>query len=379
MKLIAAPNALKGSLTARAAAEAIADGAWRARADLEVLELPVADGGDGTRDVLVTALGGEEQAIVARDPLGRPLPALFGLLDAGQTGVVDVATVSGVSLLREVERDPLLASSFGTGELVAAAIAAGARRIVLGLGGSATVDGGMGLLSALGVQFFDVDGKLVMPGGRGLAGVARCDVSQVSDAVRAARFVALCDVDNALTGPDGAALVFAPQKGANAAQTKELALGLERLAAVLEESSSRDVRTLARGGAAGGIAAALHALFGAELVSGIDFVLDACAFDEKLAGASLVITAEGRLDVQSLRNKGPFGVARRARQAGVPTVVLAGSIAAELDLAATPFAAALPIQRELVDLAAAQKHAAEWISATTEQVVRLASLGTAAC
>lgn len=370
MKVIVAPNALKGTLSAQHAASAIARGAKRVGRALEVLEMPIADGGDGTRDVLLAARGGELRQVEVHDPLGRALRAQFALIDSGRTALLDVATASGLALLCDPERDPLRSSSFGTGELVRAALASGCERLVLGLGGSATVEGGLGLLAALGSPGLDSTGRPLPLGGRALPALAGFDLSAARALLAGRELICLCDVETRLTGPDGARL-FAAQKGADENALRLLDVGLEQLALCLEAHSGQRVRELVSGGAAGGIAATLSALLGARLASGIDFVLDQLGFDEALAECELAITAEGRLDRQSLFNKGPFGVARRARAAGVPTLLLAGAIAEDLDLAQTPFESALTITREPLPFAAARGHAAAWLESTAEQALRL--------
>jgi glycerate kinase len=370
VKVVIAPNALKGTLSAQHAASAVARGAKRAGPALEVLELPIADGGDGTRDVLLAACGGELFQVDAHDPLGRALRTHFALVDGGRTALLDVAAASGLALLGDSERNPLTSSSFGTGELVRAALASGCERVVIGLGGSATVEGGLGLLAALGSPGLDAAGRPVPLGGGALPALVRFDLAAARALLAGRELICLCDVETRLTGPDGARL-FAAQKGADEDALRLLDAGLEQLALCLEAHSGQSVRDLVSGGAAGGIAATLSALLGARLVSGIDFVLDQLGFDDALAECELVITAEGRLDRQSLFNKGPFGVARRARAAGVPTLLLAGAIADDLDLAQTPFAAALSIAREPLPFAAARGHAAAWLETTAEQALRL--------
>jgi len=373
-RLVAAPNALKGSLAAPDAARAIAEGVRRASPDCSVLELPVADGGDGTRAVLVALLGGEERALGVHDPLGRPIEAKFGLLPRLDAAVVDVATASGLALLAESERRPLATTSYGTGELVRAALESGAGSLLLGVGGSATVDGGAGLLEALGVRFLDAGGRPIPRGGAGLSELARIDRSALFEPARRARLLVACDVDNPLLGPDGAARVFGPQKGADAPATALLERGLERLSAVIAAETGTNPAELAGGGAAGGIAATLAALLGAELVPGIDLVLDWVGFDAALTGADLVVTAEGELDAQSLRHKGPVGVARRAARSGVPVVALAGALSSGFERPA-PFAAVLPIAQRPATLDEARAHASAWLSRSAEQAVYLMELG----
>lgn len=371
MKFVVAPNALKGSLSAPDAARALASGLRRARPEAELHELPLADGGDGTCAVLVRALGGERREVAARDALLRPLRASFGWLEREKTAVLDVASASGLVLLAADELDPLRASSFGTGELLAAALALGARRVLLGVGGSATVDAGIGLLSALGARFLDASGASLEPCGAALGAVASVELSGVTPAARRCEIVVLCDVQNPLSGPDGAAWTFAAQKGATVAQQAELDAALGRFGALLQRVSGRDVAALAGAGAAGGIPATLGALLGARLERGSDFILDLLDFERVISGAELVLTAEGRLDRQSAANKAPYAVARRALSRGVPTLALAGAISEDFDVAASPFCAALAFQRGPSSLADSRRDAAALLSATGEQALRL--------
>jgi glycerate kinase len=377
MKLVAAPNALKGSLSAFEAAAAIAAGARRAVPGVEVVELGIADGGDGTAEVVCRARGGTFEEALALDPLGRERSRRYGWLDDG-TAVIDVATASGLSLLSSAERDALSATSYGTGQLMQAALNAGAHRVVLGVGGSATVDGGAGILEALGVKLLDADGKQLSSGGGSLAQLARLDTSGLDERARRVPIDIACDVDSPLLGPLGAARVFGPQKGASPEAVQLLEAGLARLAAVIQRDFGRDVKSVASGGAAGGIAAGLHGVLGARLLPGVDLVLDVVGFDAALAGAELCITAEGRLDRQSLRNKGPFGVARRAATRGVPVVALAGGIEADVTHADFPdFAAMFSICSRPMSLEQAMRDAGPLLAAAAERVVRLCRWGWA--
>jgi glycerate 2-kinase len=374
MKVVAAPNAFKESLTAAEAADAIAVGTRRAVPGCEVVCLPVADGGDGTREVLVRALGGQEVSGDVHDPLGRSVRAAYGRIDSGRTAVIDVAAASGLALLDSSERDPMRASSYGTGELLRRALDEGAERVWLGVGGSATVDAGMGLLAALGATWRDAGGRVLAPNGANLAAIASVDLDEATRQIGGREIIVLADVDNPLLGERGAAEVFAPQKGADAHQVELLADGLRNFAAVVARTTGREIGTVPRGGAAGGIAAGLAALVGARLVSGIDWVLDQIGFDAAVVGARLVVTGEGRLDSQSAFNKGPSGVARRARRLGVPTLVLAGAIADDFQGQHQVFDAALSIQRRPVDIAVAMRLTAGWLAFASEEVMRLVTL-----
>lgn len=377
MKLVAAPNALKGSLTPFAAAAAIAAGARRAAPGIEVAELGIADGGDGTAEVICRARAGTFREAPALDPLGRPRLARYAWLDDG-TAVVDVATASGLALLTSDERAAQQATSFGTGQLVAAALAAGARRIVLGVGGSASVDGGAGILEALGARLLDASDQPLARGGGALGKLARIDLTSLDPRARAVPFDIACDVDSPLLGEHGAARLFGPQKGASAADVELLEAGLGHFASLIERDFGREVAQLPAGGAAGGIAAGLHGVLGARLLPGADLVLESVGFDAALRGASLCITAEGLLDRQSLRSKGPLGVARRAALQGVPVVALAGGIAADVNDADFPaFAGMFSICPGPISLDDALRNAEPLLTNAAERVVRLFCAGLA--
>ena len=371
LKLLAAPNALKGSLSPFAAAAAIAAGARRAVPDLEVMQLGIADGGDDTAEVVCRARGGGFREAPTLDPLGRPRMARYGWLDDG-TAVIDVATASGLALLQADERSALTATSYGTGQLLRAALHAAAERVVLGVGGSASVDGGAGILEALGARLLDADGQPLPRGGAALIRLARIDLSQLSERARQVPLEVACDVDSQLLGEHGAARLFGPQKGANAAGVEQLENALAHFAAIVARDFGRDIASVASGGAAGGIAAGLFGVLGARLVPGVDWVLDAVGFDQALSGAALCITAEGLLDRQSLRNKGPFGVAKRAAAQGVPVVALGGGIASDVSARDFPgFAGMFSLCARPMSLAEAMRDAAPLLEATAEHVVRL--------
>ena len=377
LKLVAAPNALKGSLSPFAAAAAIASGARRAVPDLDVVELGIADGGDGTAEVVCRARGGSFREVSAQDPLGRVCTARYAWLD-DRTAVIDVATASGLALLEPAERSALTATSYGTGVVIRAALDASAERIVLGVGGSATVDGGAGILEALGARFLDADGRPLPRGGGALGRLARIDVTELSERARHVAFEIACDVDSQLLGEHGAARLFGPQKGATPADVEQLERALSHFAAIVARDFGRNVLGVTSGGAAGGIAAGLHGVLGARLLPGVDWVLDAVGFEQALAGATLCITAEGLLDRQSLRNKGPFGVARRAAARGVPVVALGGGIADDVaDRDFPAFAGMFSICARPLSLAEAMRDAGRLLETAAERVVRLFSVAQA--
>ena len=376
MRVVVAPNALKGSLSPFEAAQAIARGVLAADASADVVSLAIADGGDGTSAVLRAARGGVTRETIVADPLGRPVRASFGLLDDGRTAVLDVATASGLALLEAHERDPLVATSRGTGKLISAALDAGVESIIIGVGGSATVDGGAGLLAALGVGLLDDAGTPIASGGAGLARLARIDLARIHPALSRVKLRVACDVDSTLLGLHGAAHLFGPQKGASPESVLELEQNLSHFADVILQTTGRDAKAVISGGAAGGIAAGLFGVLGATLEPGIDLVLETVGFDQALLGADLVITAEGFLDQQSLRNKGPCGVGRWAKRRGIPVIALAGGIADDVrpgDF--SDFAGMFSICRRPMALREAMQRAGELLEGASESVVRTLLLG----
>jgi glycerate 2-kinase len=302
--ILVAPAAFKGALSAADAARAIGAGVRLAATGVETRLVPVADGGEGTLDALVAAAAGRRRGSNVLDPLGRPIEAAIGELP-GHVAVVELAQASGYERLAAHERNPELTSTYGTGEQIRAALDLGATRIIIGLGGSATTDGGMGLARALGVRFLDADGRELDGRGADAIAVARIDLSGMDTRLATAEIVVACDVDNPLLGAAGAAAVFGPQKGADVAMVDRLEAGLANLAAILARDVGVAVADVPGGGAAGGAAAGLVALFGATLTPGAPLVLDAAGFHTQLEGAALCITGEGRLDAQSLSGKAP--------------------------------------------------------------------------
>lgn len=373
MRILVAPNALKGSLTAQDAAGAIAEGLTRSAPEVETVEMPIADGGDGTVSVLASALGGEVVRSRVTDPIGRPIVASWGLVAAGRTAVIETASASGLGTLRVDERSPMATTSRGTGELIVMGLDRGCTRIIVGLGGSATVDAGVGALQALGVRFLDADRREIGPGGGELDRLESFDPSSIDARLRSVELIAAADVDNRLTGPDGAALVYGPQKGATPDECARLDAGLERFARIVFDATRVDLTAMPRAGASGGIGAALHALAGARLVGGAELVLDTLDFDRRLEGVDLVITAEGKLDAQTTRGKGPWGVAERARRRNVPCVVFAGQTDIDGLTSNVPFAEMLPINGPDIDRAEAMAHARELLTDAAERYGRALS------
>lgn len=324
-RVLIAPQSFKGSADAVAVAAAIARGVKRVWPDAATIEMPLADGGEGTVRALVHASRGDLRHTRVHDPLLREIDAEWGVLGDRTTAVVEMAAANGLPLLREEERDPRRTSTRGTGELILAAAASGAHRIVIGIGGSATNDGGAGMARAFGYRFFDAGGQELPEGGAALARLTRIDGQTDPRLVRPSIDVA-CDVRNPLLGAEGASAVFGPQKGATPDMVRELDAALTRYADVVERFVGRNVRDVPGAGAAGGLGAGLVAFLDARLVSGAQLVLDALGFDKRLDGASLVITGEGRIDGQSAYGKLTQAVTAAAGRRGVPVVAVAGML-----------------------------------------------------
>lgn len=334
MRIVVAPNAFKGSLSAVEAADAIREGILAVMRDAEVVTVPIADGGDGTVDALVAATNGERRVVRVRGPLGEPVDAGYGLIDNGSTAVIEMATAAGLKLVPAEKRDPRITTTYGVGELMQHAFDAGARRFIIGIGGSATNDGGAGMAQALGYHLLDEQGHELKPGGLALKRLARIHVGGVHANWKQAKVEVACDVSNPLTGPNGASAIYGPQKGATPEMVAELDYALRRFAEIVRRDLGVDVEHIPGAGAAGGLGAGLVAFTGAELKPGAELVMAALEFDARLESANLVITGEGRVDSQTARfGKGPAAVARHARNAGIPVVAIGGSIADEKELA----------------------------------------------
>ncbi|MGI5877654.1 MAG: glycerate kinase [Christensenellales bacterium] len=326
MKIIVAPDSFKGSLTAAEAARCVKRGLGLAGiADVECL--PLADGGEGTVEALVAATGGAVRVSRVSGPLGEPVEARWGILGDGVTAVIEMAEASGLTLVPEGRLNPMLTSTYGTGELIREAVAAGCSRLLMGIGGSATNDGGAGMAQALGFRLLDAAGGELPRGGGSLHALDRIDVSVFDAAMyRDVSVRVACDVTNPLCGPEGASAVYGPQKGADREMVARLDANLYHFARILMRDLGADVLALPGGGAAGGLGAGLAAFLGASLEPGIDVVLETVGFDRRIQGADWIITGEGRTDGQTLFGKVPLGVARRAAAAGIPVICLSGSL-----------------------------------------------------
>jgi len=326
MRILVAPNAFKNSLAAADVAEAVKIGLEESNLQCTVDCFPVGDGGDGTADLILKYYNGKIVFVTVHDPLMRKISSSFGLMEGEKTAVIEMANASGLKLLQLNELDPLHTTSFGTGELIKKSLDSEVKRIIMCIGGSATVDGATGSMRALGFRFLDKDGKELINTPETLVNLETIDFLGVDERIMQCKIIVLCDVENVLLGKEGAAAVFGPQKGASPDDVKKLESSLTKLSNVILKQTGKDVSTIKSGGAAGGMAAGLAALLNADLVNGIDYFLSLTKFDQALENVDLVITGEGSIDEQTLQGKGPYGVARRAKQKGIPVIGLAGKI-----------------------------------------------------
>lgn len=364
-KITIAVDSFKGSLTSRQVADAFAEGFSTIFEQCEILKLSVADGGEGTLATLVEALHGRYVETEVADPLMRRITARYGLVDNGQTAIVEMAAASGLMRLEPHERNPLKSSSYGTGELIADALRKGARRVLLCIGGSATNDAGVGMLRALGFRFLDERGKELAGRGEDLGYIATIEAQEIMPELLETEFVVACDVANPLYGEQGAAYIYAPQKGADCSMVKRLDDGLRNFAELLRRYSGNDVAMIQGAGAAGGLAAGAVALLGARLERGVDMVLDVIGFHDIIRGSDLVITGEGRIDSQTLMGKAPSGVLQAAMRQGIPVVAIGGAVEMCDELRESGFAAIIPIADASIPLEVAMR------SDVAEENVRL--------
>lgn len=372
MKIVIAPDSFKGSLSAEDVCRSMERGVLRAAPHAKVVKLPMADGGEGTVDALVLSTGGRKIRVKVRNPLGREITAEYGILGDGQTAVIEMASASGLTLIRPDERNPMRTTTYGTGQLIAYAVDKGCRRFIIGLGGSATNDGGMGMACALGYRFTDADGRELRGIGENLVRLRHIDASGVSPLLRECSFTAACDVDNPLCGPAGAASVYGRQKGADDEMIAALDKGLLNFASVVKECLGADMDEVAGSGAAGGMGGGITAFLGGSLQSGIDMIIDASGLKDRLCGADLVLTGEGRIDSQTAHGKTLWGVAREASAPGVPVVAICGSLGEGYrELYASGFTSIMSIAPGPISLESCIERAPELISNAAEAVVRM--------
>ncbi|MDD3336322.1 MAG: glycerate kinase [Eubacteriales bacterium] len=371
-KYVLIPDSFKGTLNASEICEIMSKAICSLQPDAEIVSIPVADGGEGTVDAFLQAVGGERINVQVKGPYGETLTAAYGRLNA-TTAVVEMAAAAGLPMVGE-NRNAEATTTFGVGELIAHALEHSAKEIILGLGGSATNDGGCGMAAALGVQFLDEAEQPFVPVGKTLNRISRIDMSRRNPLVDGCHFRVMCDIDNPLCGLQGASAIFGPQKGADAAMIERLDNGLHHMAQMISRDVACDVLAMPGGGAAGGMGAGAVAFLGGQLQMGIDTVLDVVHFDELVSDASLVLTGEGRLDGQSLRGKVVIGVARHSQ--GKPVIAIVGSIADDISQAYHQgVTAVFSINRSPMAYEQAILHSKENLFATTQDVVRCACTG----
>ena len=344
--ILLAFDSFKGSLTSREVADAFEEGVRSVASDCIIHKVCLADGGEGTAEALVSTLGGEWVEVEVFDPLMRPIRARYGIVDDGHTAIIEMAEASGLTLLAEEERNPLKSSTYGTGQLIADALKRGCRKFVIGIGGSATNDAGIGMLSALGFRFLDAEGQILDGCGESLERIVSIDSSSIHPELKSVDIRVACDVTNPFCGPKGAAYVFAPQKGADRQMVEQLDRGMCHLAEIIRQYNEVDVTDLPGAGAAGGLGGAFMALLGAQLCRGVELVLDALHFEELLKGCDLVVTGEGCIDRQTLMGKAPMGVLKAATRRGIPVIAIGGSVERCPELEHSGFSSILSINEE---------------------------------
>ena len=374
MKVVIAIDSLKGSLSSMEAGMAIKDGILAAKPDAEVIVKPLADGGEGTTDALIEGMNGERIDLTVTDPMHTPVDAYYGYLKDTNTAVMEMASAAGITLVPDSEKNPLLATSYGVGEMINDAIQRGCRNFIIGIGGSVTNDGGIGMLKALGVRFLDENDEDAGEGGQALAKVARIDVSGMNPLLKECHIQVACDVNNPLCGENGSTYVYGPQKGVTEDMKKTLDEAMAHFARVTSETLENDYLNTPGAGAAGGLGYAFLAYTGAALTPGIELILDAVGLEEELSSADVVVTGEGRLDFQTAMGKAPVGVARLAKKYNAKVIAFAGSVTKEAAACNKEgIDAFFPILRGVCTLAEAMDPVAARnnMTATVEQVFRL--------
>jgi glycerate kinase len=326
VKIVISPDSFKGSMSALEAARAMAAGIRALDPSIETLILPVADGGEGTLDSLIGTTDGKIVSINVLDPLGRNITSEYGILGDGKTCVIEMAKASGLMLLNTEERNPLCATSYGTGELILHALDNGFRKFIVGIGGSATNDGGTGMLKALGMKFLNNHGEELVSGGGALQELAQIDLSQFDPRIAESEFIIASDVDNPFIGPNGASYIFGPQKGATEKMVAILDRNLYILAEVIELTIKKSIHNMKGAGAAGGMGGAFQSFFPSTMKPGIQVVMDAIAFHDCISNADLIITGEGKSDLQTLSGKAPFGIAKVAKEKNIPILLISGCV-----------------------------------------------------
>ncbi len=372
MQIILAPDSFKGSLSAAEVAESMARGVKKVFSAAQITKIPLSDGGEGLVDSLVKATGGETLYQQVTDPLGGSVRAFWGILGDKKTAVIEMAAASGLPLVPEEKKNPLITTTYGTGELIRAALDRGCSKLIIGVGGSATNDGGIGMAQALGVRFLSKEGKELSFGGGQLSYLHRIDISGLDSRIKETEILVACDVTNPLTGKQGAAQIYGPQKGATTEMIEQLDKGLKHYAGIIARDLGLEIENIPGSGAAGGLAAGLMAFLKGKLTSGVDLVIDTVGLEKELVTADLVLTGEGKLDAQSANGKLPVGVARRAKKFNVPVVVLAGSITEDVEtLHQEGITAYFSIINSPMSLQEAMQRTAELIERQVVEVLRV--------
>ena len=375
MKFVLAPDSFKESLTAKEVADAMEVGIKKIFKDAECVKVPMADGGEGTVQSLVDATDGKIYEVVVTGPLGNKVNAKYGILGDGQTAVIEMAEASGIHYVKKEDRNPLITTTFGTGELIKSALDKGVKKIIIGIGGSATNDGGAGMLQALGAKLLDKDNKEIPFGGGGLSELVKINLDDFDKRIKEVEIEVACDVSNTLTGKEGASAVFGPQKGATEEIIKILDENLHHYADIVNKTIGKDMENQKGSGAAGGLGFALLAFFDCKLNRGIDIVIKYADLSEKMKGASYVITGEGSIDSQTKFGKTPFGVSQVAKQYDIPVIGIAGNVGEGIDeLYDLGFDSILSIMPGVMTLDKALSNAKENIENTLENVARLLSI-----
>jgi glycerate kinase len=326
VRIVIAPDSFKGSLSAKEVADNIEIGIRKVYSDIDILKVPMADGGEGTVESLVDATGGEIIRLEVTGPLGEKVESFYGIMGDKKTAVIEMAAASGLPLVPNDKRNPMITTTYGTGELIKSALDRGCRDFIIGIGGSATNDGGSGMLEALGVKFLDKNGKKLPWGGGALINLDKIDMSSLDERLKSSRFVVACDVDNPLCGTNGASYIYGPQKGATVEMVQKLDRALNHYGNMIKKYLGKDVMDIKGAGAAGGLGAGFMAFLNAQLKPGVDIVIEKTRLKEIVKDADLVITGEGKMDSQTIYGKTPFGVAKVAKGFGIPVIAIAGCI-----------------------------------------------------
>ncbi len=369
-KFLLIPDSFKGTMSSMEICSLLEEKIQEYYPTAEIHSIPVADGGEGSVDCFLQALGGKKVIVTTNNPFFEPIESYYGLIDNGRTAVIEMAASAGLPLIED-RKDPLKASTFGVGELILHAARKGVSKIIMGLGGSCTNDGGCGAACAVGIRFLDEAGNSFIPTGGTLHRIQRLDLSQIEPAIKVIEFVTMCDIDNPMYGPTGAAVIFGPQKGATPEDIKLLDAGVQHLSQIIRQTMGLDLAFVPGTGAAGAMGAGMAAFFHSRLQMGIQTILDTVQFEELAAGADMIFTGEGKLDSQSLRGKVVIGVARRAKVLGVRVTALVGDIGDDIEAAYDEGVSAIfSINRVAVDFSVARMRSRQDLSLTIDNLMR---------